>query len=1053
MRTNGGYRRAISCFFLIILTSLLISIGCRKLKRRVTICDLQGTGLASPFNGQEVEVSGIVTVDLDDSTPAGFFIQDMDCGSSQGNGISSGVFVLYESVFDRVSLGDEVTIHGIVVELFRETIIIAGEESIQILSVDNSFPDNVNLEKEIQDGDSAFDYECFEGMLVFVPAARVVRSADGQGNFWVLPEFDWKNQAIFDEPGSVRGVLQISHDQINSRLSSAIVGDNIYNLVGPLRQNQDGYVLQLIEPASVVLQPSNDSMAKILFEDQSLEAGEDFTDKNQTPIISPSSTLIPTGTPTPYNVNLLITELLPNPKGKEPDGEWIEIYNPEPYGLPLTGIKIGDETSPQGKEGMLRFPDGYTIGANEVLVIAHNASIFRSRYGFSPDFELVDSDYLIPDLLPCPEWGGNSIQFSNGGDEVLLLDPWGRVVDLLSYGSSEYPGFQPAVTAPKEGHTLERYPPEQDRDKAGDWRERIEGSPGKLDRSPPTPIMIPSSSPEPSKTPKPSPTKTSTPFIPSATPASIRLLLSEIMVNPSGNEPEGEWIEIFNPEDEPMPLTGVKVGDAAHPGGPEGMLVFPPGEVIEPGGLILIAHQAAEFEASYGFKPDYEVSASDPTVKKLIPYNVWAGGQIRLNNSGDEIVLLNGWDEIVDALAYGSSDLEIFQPPVPAAPEGSSLARYPMGVDTGTNGDWEVSEIPSPGKVNPGPPTITPTITPSASVTPTLAVTNSWTTTPEFTSTFTLPPTIQLTPSFTAISTIQETPTATASSIVLTSSPLATSTIQKMPTATASSIVLPTPTETPVPTPLTPLVSPSPTTSAGPTATASLTALPATIAETNTPSPTGIASTTSFPSSTSTPALTDTGSPEVTVTLTPEQPSDTPTPVYIEDEEIVLNEIHADPDQILGDANGDGVISSDDDEFLELINLTDSELDISDWVIADAVRPRFTFPPGTVLAGHCGLIIFGGGSPSGEFGGSLVLTAGSLALNNTGDTISIWDRDGKLRLRTFYGPEGGLNQSLTRNPDLTGHFPLELHGEIPLAEGRSYSPGVKLDGSVFGICP
>ncbi len=1033
MRTNGGYKRTISCFFLIFLTSFLISVGCRKLKRRVTICDLQGSGLASPYDGQEVEVSGIVTVDLEDSTPAGFFIQDLDCGSSQENGISSGVFVLYESVFDRVSLGDKVTITGIVDEFFRETIIIAGEESIQILSVDNSFPDNVNLEKEIQNGGSAFDYESFEGMLVFVPAARVVRSADEKGNLWVLPEFEWKDHSLLDDTGDVRGMLQITYDQINSRLSSATVGDNILNLVGLLRQNQDGYVLQLIEPASVVLQPSNDSMAKSLFEDQSLEAGEDFTDKNQTPMISPSSTSIPTGTPTPYNVNLLITELLPNPKGKEPDGEWIEIYNPETFGLPLTGIKIGDETSPQGKEGMLRFPDGYTIGANEVLVIAHNASTFRSRYGFSPDFELVDSDYLIPDLLPCPEWGGNSIQFSNGGDEVLLLDPWGRVVDLLSYGSSEYPGFQPAVTAPKEGHTLERYPPDRDRDIAEDWRERIEGSPGKLDRSPPTPIMIPSSSPKPSKTPKPSPAKTSTPFIPSATPASIRLLLSEIMANPIGNEPEGEWIEIFNPEDEPMPLTGVKVGDAAHPGDPEGMLVFPPGAVIEPGGLILVAHQAAEFEASYGFKPDYEISASDPAVKKLIPYNVWAGGQIRLNNSGDEIVLLNGWDEIVDALAYGSSDLETFQPPVPAAPEGSSLARYPMGVDTGTNGDWEVSEIPSPGKVNPGPPTSTPTITPSASVTPTLAVTNSWTTTPEFTSTFTLPPTFQLTPSFTAISTIQETPTATA-----------------------SSIALPTPTETPKPSPspgLTPLVSPSPTTTAGQTATQSFTTLPPTIAETNTPSPTWIASMTPCPSFTLTPTLMDTGSPEVTVTLTPEQPSDTPTPVYIEDEEIVLNEVHADPDQILGDANGDGVISSDDDEFLELINLTDSELDISDWVIADAVRPRFTFPPGTVLAGHCGLIIFGGGSPSGEFGGSLVLTAGSLALNNTGDTISIWDRDGKLRMRTFYGPEGGLNQSLTRNPDLTGHFPLELHGEIPLAEGRSYSPGVKLDGSAFGICP
>ncbi|MGB2956106.1 MAG: lamin tail domain-containing protein [Anaerolineales bacterium] len=1032
MKTYGGYRRTIGYLFLVILTSLMFNVGCRKLPRRISICDLQGSGSISPFNRQEVEVSGVVIADLENAAQAGIFIQDTDCGSSQGNGTSSGVFVLYQNVFDRVSLGDEITVHGVVVDFYQETLIIAGEESVQILSVDNSLPEIVDLKQEIKDSGGSFDYESYEGMRVYLPAARVVRSADGQGNFWVLPEFKWKDHLMLDDV-DVRGVLRITHDQTSTLLSSAVVGDNVQNLVGLLRQNQDGYFLQLLEPASVVLQPAPDSLLNIPAEEQSREAGEEFSGENQTAMISPQCTSTPTGTPTPYHVNLLITELLPNPKGTEPDGEWVEIYNPETYDLPLTGIKIGDETSPQGKEGMLRFPDGYYIGAKEVLVIAHKASTFRSTYGFFPDFELVDSDFLIPDLLPYPEWGGDSIQFSNGGDEVLLLDPWGRVVDLLSYGSSEYPAFKPAVTAPREGHTLERYPPEQDRDRAGDWRERIGGSPGKLDRSPPTPVMTPTTSPEPSQTPSPSLTKTSTPFIPSATPASIRLLLSEIMANPVGDEPEGEWIEIFNPEEEPMPLTGVKVGDAAHRGDPESMLVFPPGEVIDPGGLILIAHQAAVFEENYGFKPDYEVSASDPSVKKLIPYNAWAGGQIRLNNSGDELILLNGWDVIIDSLAYGSSGLESFQPPVPAAPEGRSLARHPMRVDTDSEGDWEVSEFPSPGKVNPGPPTSTPTITPSSSATPTLTATSSLTFTPEFTITFTLTPTFQLTPSFTV-----------------------TSTLQGTPTATASLIVLPTPTETPQPSSspsLTPLVSPSPTATAGSSATPSFTTLPTTIAETNTPSPTGITSLTPSPSSTSTPATTDTGSPEATITLTPEQPSDTPTPIYVEDEEIVLNEIHADPDQILGDANGDGVIHSDDDEFLELINLTDSVFDISDWVIADAVRIRYTFPPGTLLAGHCGLIIFGGGSPSGEFGGSLVLTAGSLALNNTGDTISIWDGDGRLRLRISYGSEGGLNQSLTRNPDLSGNFPLELHSEIPLAGGRRYSPGVKLDGSVFGTCP
>lgn len=147
------------------------------------------------------------------------------------------------------------------------------------------------------------------------------------------------------------------------------------------------------------------------------------------------------------------------------------------------------------------------------------------------------------------------------------------------------------------------------------------------------------------------------------------------------------------------------------------------------------------------------------------------------------------------------------------------------------------------------------------------------------------------------------------------------------------------------------------------------------------------------------------------------------------------------------------MVHRDDDEFLELINLGESTLDLSGWIITDEVRTRYTFPPGTMISGHCSLIIFGGGSPEGDFGGSLVQVTGTLALNNTGDTVSLWDLEENLRLRISYGMEGGLNQSLTRFPDLTGALPLTLHGEINTADNNLYSPGVKVDGTVFGICP
>ena len=1031
MKIAGGYLGKSGYCFLIIIVVGLISASCLKPVRRISICKLQGSGLTSPFNEQEVIVSGIVTVDLPDNTPGGFFIQDVECSNKSINGISSGVFIVSEANYDRVSIGDEVSLRGIVVEFSRETSILAREDSIQISSVANPLPDEVELVKTYQDDGVSLDYESSEGMLVILPAARVVKSGDMTGNFWVSPDLLWNENDNPDDMNGTRNSLRISHDQTNHHLNTAVVGDYVEHLAGVLRQDRDEYLLQLIEPARVVLKPAIDHQVIEITEKIAQDGREDFEYEYQEEEIKPSSTPIPTVTPTTYPVNLLITEILPNPKGREPDGEWIEIYNPDIYALPLTGIKVGDETTQRGKEGMLRFPDGYYIEANQVLVIAHNAAAFRSRYGFFPDFEFVDSDDLVPDMLPYSGWGGSSVQLSNGGDEVMVLDPWDKMVDLVCYGNTTFPTFHPAIPAPKEEQTLERYPPDKDRDKAGDWRVRSGGSPGKLDWSPPTQAASPTPSGEPTTEPSPAPSGTSTPFIPSATPAPVRLLISEVMANPLGDEPEGEWVEIYNPDIEPMPLTGVKIGDAAYSGDPEGMLVFPPGEVIKPGGLVLIAFQSTDFEMEYGFKPDYEISFSDSDVKQLLPYKNWAGEFIRFSNLGDEVVLLNGWNEIVDALAYGASTYEFFQPPVPTAPEGRSLVRVPHWVDTNSAADWEVAEDPSPGKPNVPLLTSTPGTSPSPSSTLTPGVTVSGT--PTVTPSITSSPWISLT------QTMQMTPSPATS-------PSQSSTITPTTTTSHTPTIMPSPSQSSEPSP-----------SLSSTATPMKTATPVipTATDTVTPSPSreptitpGLSLT---GSSTTDPTIAGTTVP--TASITPIQPSSTPTPTSVEDPLIVLNEIHADPDPILGDANGDGVVHRDDDEFLELINLGESTLDLSGWVITDGVRTRYTFPPGLMISGHCGLIIFGGGSPTGDFGGSLVQVTGTLALNNTGDTVSLWDLEENLRLRISYGMEGGLNQSLTRYPDLTGSLPLTLHGEINPADNTLYSPGVKVDGTVFGICP
>ena len=169
---------------------------------------------------------------------------------------------------------------------------------------------------------------------------------------------------------------------------------------------------------------------------------------------------------------------------------------------------------------------------------------------------------------------------------------------------------------------------------------------------------------------------------------------------------------------------------------------------------------------------------------------------------------------------------------------------------------------------------------------------------------------------------------------------------------------------------------------------------------------------------------------------------------------IIINEILADPSSTNGDANGDGTINATQDEFVELINVSGAALDVSGWTLSDALQVRHTFPVGTIIPNLCAVIVFGGGTPTGTFGNVTVQTASTnqLSLNNTNETITL--KNGATIIATYtYGTEGGNDQSLTRNPDITGVLPLVQHTTATGATGRLHSPGVKVDGTSFSGCP
>lgn len=171
---------------------------------------------------------------------------------------------------------------------------------------------------------------------------------------------------------------------------------------------------------------------------------------------------------------------------------------------------------------------------------------------------------------------------------------------------------------------------------------------------------------------------------------------------------------------------------------------------------------------------------------------------------------------------------------------------------------------------------------------------------------------------------------------------------------------------------------------------------------------------------------------------------------------IVLNEVLYDPSNsgLLGDANGDGLYVQDEDEFIELLNTGSQPLDVSGWKVYDASAlssgtPRHVFPAGSVIPSGTALVLFGGGTPTGSFGGAVVqtTTTGAMNLNNAGDLLTITDAQDSVILTFDVGPySDNPNESYTRSPDITGEF--VQHSTVGSGT-LLFSPGTRLDGSPF----
>jgi hypothetical protein len=336
--------------------------------------------------------------------------------------------------------------------------------------------------------------------------------------------------------------------------------------------------------------------------------------------------------------------------------EWIELLNTSTQTLTL---------------------DGWLITST------HGLSISLAGTSLEPQaYYLIErtDDNVISDIVADLTQGFGS-GLPNNGDQ-LFLSVGGVMIDAVNIDGGPWP----AGTAGPDYFSMERIDPTLPGSDAN-WRSNsglvrngldaagnpINGTPKQLNSPPPPP---------------PGP--------------ALTVLISEFIYDGLTPSTEGdEFIELCNPNNTVVDLTGYKVGDEELAGGGESMGLLPAGTLLEPGGCLVIARSAADFAARFGAPPDLEAGA-------LARYRSWGSGSWSLSNSGDELLLLGPADQIIDSVAYRNGNYAVLGLEAGAtAPEPDSLQRV-WPVDTDSMPHDFVRAEPTPGQptIPPPPPAV-----------------------------------------------------------------------------------------------------------------------------------------------------------------------------------------------------------------------------------------------------------------------------------------------------------------------------------------------------------
>ena len=434
----------------------------------LTIYEIQGQTGNSPYDGDEVITSGIVT----GIYSSYFTIQD---SASTWNGI-------WIKDTTPVALGDNVTVQGTVDEEYYLTII--KNATVTINSSGNTLPSPLVV------ATGSVTSEEYEGVLVKVENASCSDADLGYG--------EW---AVDDGSGACR------IDDLGYAFSPTL--GTLYNVTGPMyysysnfkiepRDSSDVEDLGDYDPPEISNVVAMDDSTVIVYFNENVEetsaetvgnysitsrevtisaAERDSTDNTKVTLTVAGMTegdytLTAIGVedmsgnasndsenftyvPPLGDGDLVINEIMYNTPGY--DNEWVELYNTTGSAIDLEGFYLLDNDD---LHTHLTIPAGYSIPA----------------YGY---FTIV-IDTLSPPLSFTPDYDGGAGLWSlgNGGDAVRLYDSVDRLVDIVEYDdASPWP-----TAADGGGPSLELIDPSYDNSLAASWQASFVdgGTPGEV---------------------------------------------------------------------------------------------------------------------------------------------------------------------------------------------------------------------------------------------------------------------------------------------------------------------------------------------------------------------------------------------------------------------------------------------------------------------------------------------------------------------------------------------------------------------------------------------